>query len=109
MYGKHGGLRQKWLQMCSIHFFSIQNTKKMSQTQDVARQSVFICGALSGIGCAYSGVFPVFCGILIGIFIKWSTVCDTDLEILLSRIKSWFRITHKLLTEQEKTANKNIS
>jgi hypothetical protein len=89
-------------------FFQYKLQKNMSQTQDLARQSVFICGVLSGIGCAYSGVFSVFCGILIGIFIKWSTVCDTDMEVLLSRIKSWFRITNKLLREQESTMGKHI-
>lgn len=52
------------------------------------RQSVFICGFISGVGCAYSGFFSVMCGIIIGIFIKWSTVFDGDLEYLLIKTRN---------------------
>ena len=69
---------------------------------DSQRQSVFICGFISGIGCAYSGFFSVICGIIIGIFIKWSTVFDSDLEYLLNKLKKMFYATKIIMKETTK-------
>lgn len=70
---------------------------------DCNRQSVFICGFISGVGCAYSGFFSVMCGIIIGIFIKWSTVFDSDLEYLLNKIRKMFYATKILMKEIPKS------
>ena len=75
---------------------------------DSYRQSVFICGFISGAGCAYSGFFSIMCGIIIGIFIKWSTVFDSDLEYLLSRVKRIFHTT-KILMKDIPTKSENVS
>lgn len=75
---------------------------------DTHRQSVFICGFISGIGCAYSGFFSVMCGIIIGIFIKWSTVFDNDLEYLLNKIKRMFYATKIIMKEIPKSENESL-
>lgn len=68
------------------------------------RQSVFICGFLSGLACAYTGLFSIICGIFIGIFIQWSTVFDTDLNTLSSKIKFW---TNKIILEEKNKDDKD--
>jgi hypothetical protein len=76
----------------------------MSEKEKVIRQdrqSVFVCGFLSGLACAYTGFFSIICGMFIGIFIQWSTVFETDLNTLSSKIKFW---TNKIILEEK---NKN--